>query len=149
MSFIQFNKSFSDVSETRPVPAGKYTLRATSMEGSEKDGKQSLRIMHEIEGHPEAATVSHFLNLPGSQDDAGKIDFKMLLIKRYLTTFNVPHEDNGFNPDDIIGASATVELSMSEPRGQNLDVYNQINLPKLADEQPVQGATKKSAGAKR
>ena len=145
MSFITFGKSFSEVQEQKPVPAGIYHLRAVSVDGYEKNGKQSLKIMHEIEGHPEAGQVSHFLNLPVEGDE--KLDIKMLFIKRYLAAFHVPMEDNGFNPDDILGAEADVSLSLTEPREGSSAVYNQIDLPKLADE----GATplRRAAGGKK
>lgn len=153
MTFLTFGKSFSEVNERKPVPRGVYHLIVEDVaDHKSKEGNDSLKVTILIDGHETASKVIEYLSLPMEKDDPDKVYNKMLRIKRFLTTFNVPHEDTGFNQEDLFGAQADCELVMTDPDDDpNGNVYNKVNLPRLEDggDSPGQAAPRKPAARKR
>lgn len=127
------------IKEQKPVPGGaKYDVVITSCEsGKSKSGKPQLVCSLGIEGHEDAPNVRHYVSLPGDGDDASKVGFKLLFLKRFLSAFGVTTGKDGFDTDELAseltGARANVELGLSEP-DDNGNVYNNLILPKLKDE---------------
>ena len=137
MSFIDFGKNFSDVQEKKAVVPGVYHLTVESVADhqSKETGKPSIKVQLKIEGHDDAPLVTEFLSLPTTDDEPEKVLNKMIRIKRFLVAFNVPHEDNGFNQEDMFGCSADIELTQTDPEESDTnEVYNRCKLPKLPDE---------------
>ena len=137
MSFIQMDSSFSNVKEKQPVPKGTYDLLIENAveHTSKESGKPSIKCTIAIEGHPEASKVTHYVPLPNDEDDAAKTANKMIMIKRFLVAFGIPFEDNGFNVEDFFGARGQAELQLTSPdEDPNGNIYNRLNLPRLADE---------------
>lgn len=163
MPFIEV--AVADVKESEAVPEGVYDLRAFSAEVRDsKKGKPMLVVGVSIESadFPNAAPVSLFLSLPNSDDEPRAAEFKKLQIARFLHTFNVPHEDTGFDPDDIPGCTAEEvkvgqRLVEEDANGQKLAepfTVNEIQLKRLprGDDEEVEAVDtkmKKQAGAKR
>jgi hypothetical protein len=136
MSFISMNTSFSAVNEQQPVASGRYTVRVVSADPDYvgQTGKSSIKLQLSIDEHDDAPLISHFISLPSEGDDSDKAAFKMLMMKRFLVAFSVPFEDNGFDPAELVGTSATVDVVLGEPDAKG-NVYNQLGfLPKLRDE---------------
>lgn len=126
--------NLNEVQESRPVPNGRYDLVvASAEETTSKAGAPQIKVSLGIEGHDTAPNVSHYISLPGSGDEPNKAQFKALLLKRFLTAFNIPFDSDGFNVDDFPGATARCELTMSEP-DDNGNVYNRLQLPRIASE---------------
>lgn len=140
--------NLTEVQESRPVPNGRYDLViASAEEGKSKDGtKDQIRVSLGIQGHETAPNVTHFISLPGAGDEPQKANFKLLMLKRFLHTFRVPFDADGFNVDDLPGASATCDLTQSEPDDSG-NVYNRLQLPRLPTED-VKGAVHTSTAAK-
>lgn len=124
------NVNLTDVKERRPVPLGKYHLTVAKAEPGEKDGKSSIQVLHEIEGHHDAMPVSHRLSLPSPGDEKDKAEAKKLFMARYLHTFNIPYDGSGFSLESLYGASADVVLTLTEP-DENGNTYNRIQLERL------------------
>lgn len=79
------NVNLTDVKERRPVPLGKYHLTVAKAEPGEKDGKSSIQVLHEIEGHHDAMPVSHRLSLPSPGDEKDKAEAKKLFMASALS----------------------------------------------------------------
>ena len=126
------NMNLSDVAEPKPVTPGRYGL--TISDAKFRDAKKDIEVSLGIDGHLDAPNIRHFISLPKPEDDAGKVAFKQLMLKRFLTQFNIPFNDTeGFNVEDFHGAQATVQLNLSEP-DDNGAVYNRMQLDKLHNE---------------
>lgn len=130
--------NIADIEEPKPVPAGKkYDLVVASYEDStDGGGSPQLRVLINIEGHDIAPAVTHFLSLPSSRDDVKKLRGKGYYLRTFLDPFKIPYESQGdqteFDTDDLIGARANLELTLSEP-DKNNRVYNRLVLPRLVD----------------
>lgn len=123
--------------ESKPVANGRYDLTIADVDPNArtKAGKPQIRVSIGIDGHDKAPNVTHFLSLPNSDDDAGKAEFKKLMIERFLVAFKIPHSKGGFNTDDFVGARANCELTLSEPDDGG-NVYNRLQLPRLKGDTP-------------
>jgi hypothetical protein len=135
---ISLNTNLAEIKESRPVPAGKYGLTIASVEeGKSKSGLPQLKVSIGIDGHDDAPNVSHYISLPSAGDE--KSAAKALFLARFLALFNIGYDADGFDTDDLPGATATGELTLSEP-DDNGNVYNRLNPPRLKDEPSAQGA---------
>lgn len=146
MAFIPLN--LNDAKESKPVPSGRYDLIVASCEETKsQQGKPQFVLSIGIEGHPDAPNVRHYASIPGDGDDADKMKFKILFLKRLLDLFGVKVGADGFDTSEVAnqltGARASAELSLSEPDDRG-NVYNNLVVPRLRDEmQPVgRGAPK-------
>jgi hypothetical protein len=125
------------VQESKPVPNGTYDLLVTdAQEVKSQKGLPQFKLSLAIEGHTDAPNVSHYISLPGTEDDAGKQKFKTLLLKRFLTLFKLPVPsaiDTEKMAMGMVGARARAELTLSEPT-ESGTVYNRLNVPYLREE---------------
>jgi hypothetical protein len=127
--------NLSDIQESRPVPNGRYDLVIASAdeEKSKSSGKDQIKISLGIQGYDKAPNVTHFISLPGGDDDSQKSNFKMLMLKRFLHAFRIPFDSDGFDVQDFLGATASCDLTLSEP-DDNGNIYNRLQLPRLPSE---------------
>ncbi len=132
MAFVNL-KGLDSVSEPKPVPEGTYTLRVVNVQTYTKEdtGRTVTKIVHEIDGHPDAAPVTLFLVHPKEDDDPGQNQRRLLDFKRYLTLAGVPFDESGFTEEDLYGATFEAYLRLGEP-DQNGTQYNEIRLPRLS-----------------
>jgi len=133
MGFI--NMDLGGAVEPKPVPGGtKYDLVVSDQEPhhNDKSGKDSIKVTIGIVGHEDAPSIRQFLSLPHPTDGDASRNFKLLMIKRFLSAFNIPFEDNGFNPEDLVGAKGLVELGL-ETSDDGKYTQNTLVLPKLTD----------------
>jgi len=126
------NMNLSNVAEPKPVSPGRYNL--TISDAKFREVKRDIEVSLGIDGHLDAPNIRHFISLPKSDDDAGKVSFKQLMLKRFLVQFNIPFNDSeGFNIEDFNGQQAAAQLNLSEPDDSGT-VYNRMQLDKLANE---------------
>lgn len=110
MSFIEV--PIADGVEKSAVPEGAYQVVIAKVDPYRSDaGNDSIRCILEIEGQPEAAAVFHYLSLPNDTDESDKRNTKLVMMKQFLEIMGVPFEGNGFNTEDLLGASAKVYLN--------------------------------------
>lgn len=131
MSFIEM--SFDGVKEPKPVSAGRYDLVCSDVSEMKKDknGHDYLVLTLEITDHDDAPSVRHSLFMP-SGEDPKKDQYKKLDIMRTLYTLHVPYE-NGFNPEDLVGAAGFAQLTLSEPDEQGRQ-FNRFIPDKIPDQ---------------
>ncbi len=86
--------NLDDVVEPKPVPAGSYDLVITNCEETvtKEKKKPQFRISIGIEGHDDSPHITHFVGIPGEGDEPSAMQFKALLLKRFLTIFKVPFD---------------------------------------------------------
>ena len=144
MPVIQTN--LGDVHEPKPVPPGRYALTISEAEHNEE--KQYIRVSIGIDEHLDSPNVTHFISLRKPDDEDGKGAFKELMQKRFLVAFGIPHEETSFDTDEFAGATAELELTLSEPDDQNR-VFNRLVLPRLMDEEQQNSKPKASSPPKR
>lgn len=130
---VSIPTNLSEVKESRPVPNGKYGLTIASCEdGKSQKGLPQLKVSIGIDGHDDAPNLTHYVSLPSAGDDPQKNQFKTLFLARFLQLFEIPSTGTDFDTDDFPGATATAELTLSEP-DDNGNVYNRLVLPKLKE----------------
>ena len=126
--------NLDDIQESKPVAAGRYGLTiASAEEAVSQKGLPQIKVSIGIDGHDDAPNVTHYVSLPSAQDEPDKAKAKGLFLKRFLVAFNIPHSANGFDVNSFPGATADLELSLSEPDDSG-NVYNRLQLPRLKTE---------------
>lgn len=131
---------FSQDYEDKPAPEGKYDLRIRSAKEQLSKGKaDQVLCLIDIEGADGTAPIFHYLTFPLSKkqaqernvepDDEKKFRDKMRFITRFLDLFEVPYEANGFNTEDLVGASAK-DVDITQEEGfEGGGPTNSIKLP--------------------
>lgn len=143
MTFIPVN--FDDAVEPTSAPSGRYNLQITECKvvktgpNSKIPDMPQLRVSIGFQDHPEYQNFSQFISLPHEYDTADSSRFKALLIKRFCALFNIPLDNTGIDldrlPMEMVGATANAEVGLGEPN-DNGDVFNNLKVPKLRNEQP-------------
>lgn len=142
---MSLDLNFDDVVESKPLPKGRYQTQITAGEltetgpNSKNPGRPILQFTIGFTGPSKeeqaAPTVRHYVSIPHPDDEQKSYDFKLLMLKRFLVTYNIPFS-NQFDPEQTafaaIGQEAEVEVDLTEPN-DNGDVYNRIILPRLRD----------------
>ena len=143
MPRISLATNLKDVQESQPVPNGKYDLVIGSVEegNARTSGRPQLVCRINIEGHDNAPLVTHYVSLPSAGDEKAQI--KALFLARFLEAFGIAYDEGGFDSDDLIGARASLELTLSEP-DESGNVYNRLVLPKLKTERSEQTTGRRS-----
>ncbi len=141
MTFIPVN--FDDAVEPKPVSAGRYNLQITACEvaktgpNSKVPGSPQFKASIAFADDPNAPNITQYISLPNEHDEPKSSNFKLLLLKRFLTLFKVPYESNGIDVEkmamDMVGAVASAEVILSEP-DDNGNVYNRLTVPRIPNE---------------
>jgi len=131
MSFIELT-GLNEVKEPELAPEGEYDLRIGFADDYIKEGtkKMIVRCSIAIEGHPEYAAFNHWTVVYDPEDDDDQRKMRALRTARFLTLFNVPFE-NGFEVEDLFGATAVnVFVTQSEEDDQG-NTYNELRVPRM------------------
>lgn len=134
MSFIPVD--VTGTTEPKAVSNGRYDLSISSAEEAlSKEAKKPMVVVYiNIEGHVDAPNVRHNISLPVPDDAPKSKEFKMLLLKRFLTLFKIPYDANGFNVEDFVGSRADqAELKLTETDDKG-NQYNELVLPRMGSE---------------
>lgn len=140
MTFIPVN--LDDVQEAKPAAGGTYSLRIVKCDvvktgpNAKIPGADQFKVSIGFEDEPNTPNITHYVSLPHEQDDDGGA-FKALLLKRFLTLFNIPYGADGIDTEqlamEMVGAAANCEVTQTEP-DDNGNVYNRIKVPRLPNE---------------
>lgn len=134
---------FDSVVEPRPLPKGVYPVQILDGEvretgpNSKNPGRPQLVFNVGFTGPSKeeqaAPTVRHYVSIPHPDDEQKSFDFKLLLLKRFLSVFGLPM-DSQFDPEAVAfsaaGATADLEVDLTEP-DDNGNVYNRLVLPRI------------------
>jgi hypothetical protein len=135
MPFIKV--ALQDAKEPEAVPEGPYDLRIVKHEDGEskKSGNPMTTVFIKIEdaAHPTAALVRHWLVPPTHDTPADQRQMRLLDIRRFLTAFGVSMQGDGFDSDDLDGATASQIMLTQETNDETGDVYNRLKLPRLKE----------------
>jgi len=115
--------------EDKAVPEGEYDLviedanEKTSEAGSEMI---ECRIAIQDGDFPNAAAIWEYLVFPKDGVEERTKRLQMRNIVRFLSVFGIPFEADGFNTEDLIGATGRCQLEQQEYQN---NVSNKLVLP--------------------
>lgn len=128
MPFISI--PLNDVKEPKAAPEGEYDLRIIDAEDTEsKKGNPMTVVKIAIEGQ-DSYPVRHYITYP-TGEDADQDRMKALEIRRFLDCFGIAFDENGFNTEDLVGATGRSLVIQEEADDGN--VYNRLRLPRLKE----------------
>lgn len=141
MTFIPVN--LDDAIEQQPAKAGEYNLQITAAQetqtgpNSKVPGSPQLKVTVGFPDEPNTPNMTQFISLPNEHDDRDQALFKMLLLKRFLTLFNIPYDKGGIDTEklcmEMVGATTVAAVTLTEPDDKN-NVYNRLVVPRMRDE---------------
>lgn len=134
MPFVNL-PGLGDAKEGKAVPESRRPLTVDNVKSYESDkGRHILQITHRIDdADDDVLPVTIWLGHPKEDDDARTAKFMLLQLKRYFYMANVPFEADGYNEEDLYGASFEANLTLVENE-ETGEKYNNIVLPRLPDE---------------
>ena len=156
MPFIDQGTDFADSKERTPVPDGPYDLTITDEKYVAE--KHYIIVTVGFDNPPDDIENPkpwvNFLNLTTNPDDPEETKkTKGLFTKRFLHMFGIPYVGNGFNTDDLRGASAksvmvksTVYKKNPEDEGQH---QYDVSIPEVPPEDMVEYEGRSSRGSGR
>jgi hypothetical protein len=116
--------------EPEVAPEGQYDIRCVKVSQTETKKKEPMTVLTlRIEaGDENYAPVQEFITYPnGGQYD----DLRTLTLKRILTAFEVPFDDQGFDTDELLGKTVSVLLVQEE--GDDGVIRNRAKWPRVKD----------------
>jgi len=137
MSIIALG-NMDDIKEPVLPPEGAYTLAVIKADHKQKDGKNSIQLILEIQDHDEenyAHLFSH-IALPTEGDDEDKAQIKRLFLKRTLHWLGMLDalEDGSLDTDDLVGCMSTIVIPVVPDTYDNKPTRN-VNWPNLPQEE--------------
>ena len=122
--------ALTDVKEPEVAEEGTYDMIVDKAELVEKDnGKVNIVCQILFDGMPEYSAIWHYISIPTSDDAEKTAVFKKLMLKRFLSAFNVPMDEDGFDVESIVGATGSVPVVQEEYEGR---ISNKLRLPAIS-----------------
>lgn len=126
--------AFNEAPEEQLAPEANYDLRIVNKEwGTSKSGRQMLTVLIRAEGG-NYAPFYHWLVFPSQEDwqeDSEKAKRMLRGIRRFLAVFNIKETADGFDDDDIDGATGRCILTVE--RDDTGNEHNRLRLPRLRE----------------
>ena len=122
-----------DVKEAEAVPEGEYSLRILKVDETEsKKGNPMLALVIKIEDAPikNPAPVRHWIVLPDRDTPDDQVQMRMLELKRLLAAFGIRYDGEGFDTEDLIGATGKALVTQEEGD----DVFDMGTVARTLDE---------------
>lgn len=124
---------FTEDYEDKTAPEGRYDLRISSAkEKTSQSGYNMVEAMLTVEGDEGVgiAPIFHYLIFPKADTEEKTKRMFMQNLTRFIAAFDVPHDKNGFNVEDMIGCTASEIPVIQEERGDMPGVMSaKIRLP--------------------
>lgn len=134
MSFIRVRLDDS-VKEPEVGPEGLYDLRIVKAEdGESKRGNPMTTVTIRIEGPGDCSQYNifnHWIIYPTDDTPDGQVRMRTLEIKRFLSCFGIPFGPEGFDSEELVGATGRSLITQEE--GDDGIVRNRLRLPRLKD----------------
>jgi hypothetical protein len=140
MSFIQMGEEFKNAHESPIAPEGEYDLRCGEPTVDMEKGWVMVPLQFVNEDYQ---PFVHFINLVNAERDAQRDQEKghepgttsrgkSLFNKRFFHLFSIPYSEDGFDTDDIMGATARAGISQEERR-DGKGPQNTLRVPRLPE----------------
>jgi len=143
MTFLQVG-GLGDAKEPQLLPETRTTLVVDDVHTyeSDKNGRTITRIRHNVddERYTECNAVMHWLSYPMEDDEPETARLLTRGLKRYLVMSGVPFEAEGFNEEDLYGASFEANIIQDENE-ESGEVFNKIVVPRLPEDQDEKAGT--------
>lgn len=135
MGFIE--AALGDAPEEQLPPEGAYDLRIVhKATGTNKaETRKQVKVLVRIEADEDYQPINHYLTFPNDEDWQDRPDTAKLMLRginRFLEVFNVPNQANGFNDDDLDGATGKCLVTHRAPEDAGGDVYPELRLPRMS-----------------
>lgn len=130
---MPFIKQALDAKEPESVAEGEYDLRIVKVdeETPTKKGDPMITVTIKIEDPDvNAALFNHWVLLIGPKIKKENHEMYKLNIQRFLQVFGIPHDDDGFDSDDLQGATGRCFLIEDDSADDGI-IRNKLRLPKL------------------
>lgn len=139
MAFISVK--LGDAKESRPVPDGRYDLRIVKAEEKTSKAKGYKMVLCTItvedSRYPNASPIFHNIIFPKDDTPQRTAELFKLNTARFLTAFGVPFTDEGFDDEDLSGATATGITVQLEQNEETNEPNNRLVLPRLDEGQKL------------
>jgi len=131
---MPFIKQALDAKEPESAPEGERDLRIVKVddETPTKKGDPMITVTIKIQDEENFALFNHWILLVGPKIKKENHEMYKLNIQRFLQVFDIPYEDDGFDSDDLQGA--TGRCFLVEDEGDDGIIRNKLRLPKLVSE---------------
>jgi hypothetical protein len=119
MPFIEM--PLGQAEERVMLEEGRYLARCEDAEYVDSNnipGQVNVRVRLSFPDNPNAKSVFHYLAGIGPEDDADKVNTKLLQAKSFLDTFSVEYTNDGFELEAIPGCEAEVNVKQEEYEGR-------------------------------
>ena len=137
MSFLKI-EGLGDAKEPQLLPECKTTLVVADVHSyqSDKNGRTICRIRHDVqdERFDEANNIMHWLSFPMEEDEPETVKLLVRGLKRYLVMAGITFEAEGFNEEDLYGATFEAQI-LQEESEESGEIFNKIKLPRLAQDE--------------
>ena len=149
MSFIDMGDEYNEVGESKPIPAGIHEVRVVDVKAANADDGTLKGLKVRLEAtdvSPEElgydpAPIMHYISIPNpaldNQNDQAKgnkegttTKMKQLMFKRFAAAFNVEMDGSRFEPNQLNGLSARVNVEHDEYEG---NINARLRLPPLQE----------------
>lgn len=124
--------------EQTVAPEGEYEMvvRKVITDKPSKAGKPMIRCLMAFVGRPDLSPFTHFINLPVPEDSEDMVAARVRDVRRFCSAFNVPVHDNGFDSDDLPGASGWCRVSVETVERGSGETFesNRLLLPRVKEE---------------
>lgn len=133
MSFIEM-PGLGDIKEQRIADENTYDLIITAKESYAKTPENErvapgtegfaavmedalnyvIHVTIAFDGEPDLQPFSHWVTLPVPLDEPDKVKGKIRRLKRFLLLTKTPFDQNGFDEDDLFGATFSAFVTSEE-----------------------------------
>jgi len=141
MPFVK--QAISKAKESTICPEGLHDLRCVKAElcRNKADNRDMVKIVLVVDDEDDCQPIVHYLNMTdGKEEYAG---LHLLGQKRFFVCFNVKFEDDGFDPDDIVEATANVMVRHTPNNDDVERPFTRLDLPPIPDEDADDGGSTK------
>ncbi|KKN58679.1 hypothetical protein LCGC14_0549710 [marine sediment metagenome] len=89
-------------------------VKATHGAGKADSTKFRTEVILDCPDQPDKQGVFHYLGDQNPDGDPKAEEFKGLMAKRFLIHFDIPFDDEGYDPDDFLGKQAATRTKQSK-----------------------------------
>lgn len=111
------NLPLGERQERHVLPEGEYELRVEAADVKESknfEGQTNVQVRLSCPDEPNAKAIFHYIAGVGPTDDKEKANNKLNMAAAFLDALGVDYEEEGFEMEDLLGATGTFKLGTEE-----------------------------------